>query len=213
MSVLTPDDAGAPGDDPGAGKRKGKAKLHHTVGKVVGATMVVIALVTGLTVVFVYRHYNSNLNVVDLGQELGSNRPERKIPAGPDGPINILVMGSDNRDAPGDHIDNLSGIGKRSDTTILLHLSGDRHHAYGVSIPRDSVVDSVKAPAADSVKAPKADSTPSPTGTKAPTKVAAPVKGRRDSATVDCARLLERVSLGEKLTESEQATLNARCRR
>jgi len=81
------------------------------------------------------------------------------------------------------------------------------------SPPRDSVVDSVKAPAADSVKAPKADSTPSPTGTKAPTKVAAPVKGRRDSATVDCARLLERVSLGEKLTESEQATLNARCRR
>ena len=148
MSALPPD-AGTlgdgsgegPGDDPSAGKRKGKAKLHHTVAKVVGATMVVIALVTGLTVVFVYRHYNANLNVVDLGQELGNNRPERKIPAGPDGPINILVMGSDNRDAPGDHIDNLSGIGKRSDTTILLHLSGDRRHAYGVSIPRDSVVD------------------------------------------------------------------------
>jgi LCP family protein required for cell wall assembly len=140
MSALTPD-AGTPGDDPGGGKRKGRAKLHHTVGKVVGATMVVIALVTGLTVVFVYRHYNSNLNVVDLGKELGTNRPERKIPAGPNGPINILVMGSDNRDAPGDHIDNLTGIGKRSDTTILLHLSGDREHAYGVSIPRDSVVD------------------------------------------------------------------------
>jgi len=140
MSAQTPD-AGTPGDEPGGGKRKGKAKLHHTVGKVVGATMVVIALVTGLTVVFVYRHYNANLNVVDLGKELGSNRPERKIPAGPDGPINILVMGSDNRDAPGDHIDNLTGIGKRSDTTILLHLSGDRRHAYGVSIPRDSVVD------------------------------------------------------------------------
>jgi len=45
------------------------------------------------------------------------------------------------RDAPGDHIDNLTGIGKRSDTTILLHLSGDREHAYGVSIPRDSIVD------------------------------------------------------------------------
>jgi hypothetical protein len=42
------------------------------------------------------------------------------------GPVNILIMGSDNRDAPGDRIDNLTGIGKRSDTTILLHLSGDR---------------------------------------------------------------------------------------
>jgi LCP family protein required for cell wall assembly len=62
------------------------------------------------------------------------------VPTGPHGPINIMVMGSDNRDAPGDHIDNLTGIGKRSDTTILLHLSADRQHAYGVSIPRDSIV-------------------------------------------------------------------------
>ena len=140
MSALPPDAAGESGDATAAGKRRGKPKLHHTVGKAVGATMVVIALVTGLTVVFVYRHYNANLNVVDIGKELGTNRPERKIPAGPHGPINILVMGSDNRDAPGDHIDNLTGIGKRSDTTILLHLSGDREHAYGVSIPRDSIV-------------------------------------------------------------------------
>ncbi len=42
---------------------------------------------------------------------------------------------------PGDHVDNLTGIGQRSDTTILLHLSADRSRAYGVSIPRDSVVD------------------------------------------------------------------------
>ena len=56
------------------------------------------------------------------------------------GPVNILVMGSDNRDAPGDRIDNLTGIGQRSDTTILLHLSGDRQRAYGVSVPRDSIV-------------------------------------------------------------------------
>jgi LCP family protein required for cell wall assembly len=99
----------------------------------------VIALVTGLTVVFVYRHYNANLNVLDVRNAL-KNRPSHKVPPGPSGPINILVMGSDNRDAPGDHIDNLTGIGKRSDTTILLHLSGDRQHAYGVSIPRDSIV-------------------------------------------------------------------------
>jgi LCP family protein required for cell wall assembly len=138
MSALPPD-SGAPGEGAPVGKRRGKPRLHHTVAKVVGATMVVIALVTGLTVVFVYRHYNANLNVLDVSHAL-KNRPSHKIPPGPNGPINILVMGSDNRDAPGDHIDNLTGIGKRSDTTILLHLSGDRQHAYGVSIPRDSVV-------------------------------------------------------------------------
>jgi LCP family protein required for cell wall assembly len=140
MSAPPPDGPGPPGDVSAGGKRKGRAKAHHTVAKAVGATMVVISLITGLTVVFLYRHYNGNLNVKDISTELGTDRPTPTAPKGPHGPINILIMGSDNRDAPGDHIDNLTGIGKRSDTTILLHLSGDREHAYGVSIPRDSIV-------------------------------------------------------------------------
>jgi LCP family protein required for cell wall assembly len=140
MSALPPD-AGDAGADEG-GKRKGDIKVRHTVAKVVTATLVVIALVTGLTVVFLYRHYNGNLDAEDLTKAIGTQSAEdkRKWPA-PSGPINILVMGSDNRDAPGDHVDNLTGIGQRSDTTILLHLSADRSRAYGVSIPRDSVVD------------------------------------------------------------------------
>jgi LCP family protein required for cell wall assembly len=60
---------------------------------------------------------------------------------GPKDPLNILVMGSDARDCDGCNIDNLTGMGERSDTTILLHLSADRTRAYGVSIPRDSMVD------------------------------------------------------------------------
>jgi LCP family protein required for cell wall assembly len=51
------------------------------------------------------------------------------------------VMGSDDRDQAGNNIDNLTGTGERSDTTILMHLSADRKRAYGVSIPRDSIVD------------------------------------------------------------------------
>ena len=34
-----------------------------------------------------------------------------------------------------------SADGERSDTTILLHVSADRKHAYGVSLPRDAIVD------------------------------------------------------------------------
>ena len=135
----SPPDAGAPRRASVAGKRKGRVKARHTVGRVVLATMVTISLLTAVSVVLLYRHYNANLNVLDVSRQL-HDRPTHKVPTGPSGPINILVMGSDNRDAPGDHIDNLTGIGKRSDTTILLHLSGDRRHAYGISIPRDSIV-------------------------------------------------------------------------
>jgi LCP family protein required for cell wall assembly len=145
MSAQPPDGAETPGEAPAAaedveaGKRKGKVKVRHTVAKVVTATLVVIALVTGLTVVFLYRHYSHNLDAEDLTPAIGSAPDKRQWPA-PSGPINILVMGSDNRDAPGDHVDNLTGIGQRSDTTILLHLSADRSRAYGVSIPRDSII-------------------------------------------------------------------------
>jgi LCP family protein required for cell wall assembly len=135
----SPPESGTSADASVAGKRKGKVKTRHTVGRVVLATMTVIALATGVSVVYLYRHYNGNLTVLDTGSAL-KNRPTHATPTGPSGPINILVMGSDNRDAPGDHIDNLTGIGKRSDTTILLHLSADRQHAYGISVPRDSVV-------------------------------------------------------------------------
>jgi LCP family protein required for cell wall assembly len=143
--VASDDSSGSPDDlsgmtpDVKGGKRKARVKKRHTVAKVVASTLVAIALVTGLSVVFLYRHYNSNLTVLDVTGAL-KNRPTHKVPTGPSGPLNILIMGSDNRDAPGDHIDNLTGIGKRSDTTILLHLSADRRHAYGISIPRDSVV-------------------------------------------------------------------------
>ena len=114
---------------------------RRTVARVVVLTLVAISLVTGVTVAVLYRHYDANLHVVDITPELGTDRPTPQPVTAQKGPVNILVMGSDNRDAPGDHIDNLTGIGQRSDTTILLHLSGDRRRAYGVSVPRDSIVD------------------------------------------------------------------------
>ena len=121
-------------------KRRGRVKKRHTVGRVLLVTSVVLALVTGLSTLYLYRHYNGNLDVIDVEQQL-VDRPVKKKVEGPKEPLNILVMGSDDRDAPGNNIDNLTGGGKRSDTTILLHLSADRKRAYGISIPRDSLVD------------------------------------------------------------------------
>ena len=120
-------------------KRKGKAKRKHTIGRVVLASSLVLALVTGLSMVFYYRYLNGNLTVEDVTPALGDDRPE-KVYTGNGEPLNVLVMGDDTRVGKGNKIDGESG-GGGSDTTILLHISGDRERAYGISIPRDSIVD------------------------------------------------------------------------
>jgi LCP family protein required for cell wall assembly len=123
-----------------APKRRGQGKRKHTVGYVLLASAIALALVTGLAVVFLYRHLNGNLTVADVTSQL-EDRPEKREVSGPQEPLNILVMGSDDRDGEGNNIDGLTGGGQRSDTTILMHLSADRERAYGISIPRDSIVD------------------------------------------------------------------------
>jgi LCP family protein required for cell wall assembly len=119
-------------------KRRARARRTHTVAKVLGATLLTLAMVSGLSVAFLYRHLNGNLNVVSVDDQL-TNRPEKVHISAPKQPINILVMGSDSRDCAGCGLDDEAGGG--SDTTILFHLSADRQSAYGVSIPRDSLVD------------------------------------------------------------------------
>jgi LCP family protein required for cell wall assembly len=125
----------------GGGRRRGRSRRRHVIAKVVLSAAVVIGMVTGLSVVFFYRHLNDNLTVLDVSDQLSDERPEKKASKLPKEPINIMVMGSDDRDGAGNNIDGLTGSGARSDTTLLLHLSADRENAYGISIPRDTLVD------------------------------------------------------------------------
>jgi LCP family protein required for cell wall assembly len=122
-----------------AGKRRGRARRSHTVAKVLLATVLTLGMVSGLSVAFLYRHLNGNLNVINVDDQL-TNRPDKVRINAPKQPVNVLVMGSDSRECDGCNIDGLAESGARSDTTILLHLSADRTSAYGVSIPRDSLV-------------------------------------------------------------------------
>jgi LCP family protein required for cell wall assembly len=142
--------------DPGAPKRRGKARKRHTIGKVLLAATLVLVMATGLGTVWLYRHLNGNLNVLDPTAQL-SNRPDKLKVEGPQEPLNVLVMGSDSRDCEGCNIDNLTGGGQRSDTTILFHLSADRERAYGISIPRDSMVDRPDCETEDGETIPGAD--------------------------------------------------------
>ncbi len=127
-----------PAESPNA-RAPASTSSRHTVAKVLVSALVVVALVTGLSVVLLYRHLNANLTVLDPGKQL-TDRPDKAVVELPQEPLNILVMGSDTREGEGNAIDGESGAGG-SDTTLLFHLSGDRESAYGISIPRDSIVD------------------------------------------------------------------------
>src|SRR4051812_41303250 len=115
-----------------AGRRRARVRRRHTLVKVLGCTLVVLVLVTGLTMVYLYRHLNGNLTILDAGGDIVGPRPDKVAVEGPHEPLNILVMGDDTRQCQGCKIDNEAGAGG-SDTTILVHLSADRKHAYGTS--------------------------------------------------------------------------------
>lgn len=120
-----------------AGKRR--LRKRHTVAKVITATLLALGVATAASVVLAYNNWNDNLQHVDVSKQL-KNRPPKMKAEGPQEPINVLVLGSDTREGE-NNIDGLTGDGERSDTTIMLHLSADRKRAYGISIPRDTLVD------------------------------------------------------------------------
>ena len=68
------------------GKRRGRARRSHTVAKVLLATLLTLGMVSGLSVAFLYRHLNGNLDVVNVddqlyqpaGQGPGSRRPSSR---------------------------------------------------------------------------------------------------------------------------------------
>jgi LCP family protein required for cell wall assembly len=107
----------------------------------VAAAVGVLVVIVGTGVFLVYRHLEGNITSLDTSKVLGTDRPHafKGGAEHPHDPLNILLLGSDTREGQGKAIGGETpGL---SDTTILLHLSADRQHAYGVSIPRDSMVD------------------------------------------------------------------------
>jgi LCP family protein required for cell wall assembly len=104
-----------------------------------------------------YVDLQSQLDVSDVDALLGRDGPEPIAEAvedaDPTDPFagkerNILVMGTDYRDKKNA---KLAGAGDEfhSDTTLLVHISGDRERIEAVSIPRDSLVDIPSCPRPD----------------------------------------------------------------
>ncbi|RZS61706.1 LytR family transcriptional attenuator [Xylanimonas ulmi] len=92
-----------------------------------------------------YVDLRNDITVSDVDSLLGQRTDRPTVSADPDDPfagqaLNILVMGTDYR---GEGNDELAGAGDEfhSDTTLLVHVAGDRSRIEVVSIPRDSLVD------------------------------------------------------------------------
>lgn len=103
-------------------------------------TAVVVTLAIVLGGFFTYRHLEGNITALDTDDVLGTDRPDVVDGEGEThDPLNILLLGSDTREGANSSIGgDTPGL---SDTTILLHLSADRDRAYGVSLPRDAMVE------------------------------------------------------------------------
>ncbi|MEU5167380.1 MULTISPECIES: LCP family protein [Streptomyces] len=81
-----------------------------------------------------YRKLNGNLDTVDVG-DAGS----RHVSA--DGPLDILIIGTDKRTGEGNEGYGDKGSTGHADTSILFHVSADRTSATAMSIPRDLMTD------------------------------------------------------------------------
>ncbi|MEY9863936.1 LCP family protein required for cell wall assembly [Catenulispora sp. GAS73] len=109
-----------------------------------------LLLTVGGAASYVYLHLNGNIKTAgDLNTLTG--RPK----AGP--PVNILLLGSQTRDGQTGQFGGSDSTGSfggangtdLSDTSMLLHVSGDRKHALVVSIPRDTIVNRPPCPTRD----------------------------------------------------------------
>ncbi|MEO3869675.1 LCP family protein [Nonomuraea sp. B12E4] len=109
------------------GRRTGRWVAWWTAGLVVVATAAAVVVPTVL--VSDHRH---------TAAPPGASRPVDMS-----GARNVLVIGSDTRDGPGNakYGPNSVGFGKRSDTIIIVHVPADRGRATAVSVPRDSMVE------------------------------------------------------------------------
>ncbi|WP_327189561.1 LCP family protein [Streptomyces xinghaiensis] len=114
-------------------KRKQQAARKKKALYWTGGVMAFVLLAGGATAYALLEHFNGNISTVDVGGA-GSDTIT-------DGPMNILVLGTDIRTGKGNEGYGDKGSVGHADTTILFHVSEDRSNATALSFPRDMLTD------------------------------------------------------------------------
>ncbi|MFF2730516.1 LCP family protein [Streptomyces sp. NPDC058008] len=116
------------------GGRKQPASRRRKALLWTGGVMAFVVVAGSAGAYALYQKFNGNLDTVDVG-DAGSGSV-----AG-DGPLDILVIGTDKRTGEGNEGYGDKGSTGHADTNILFHVSEDRTNATAVSIPRDLITD------------------------------------------------------------------------
>lgn len=128
--------------------RHARSSGRHRVLRGVALVTVALVMVGVSGASALYIKLQTNIATVDVASLLGPGPSPVSTPdedPEPDDPnagraLNILVLGSDYRDAAAMAAEGEDTAGMRADTTIVVHVSADRQRVELVSIPRDSLV-------------------------------------------------------------------------
>jgi len=115
-------------------RHRGRTPRSRVIVRRVSIGLGVLLMVVALIVVVAYKHLEGNIEGISTADL--TERPDVKAPSA----VNVLVMGSDTRAGANGAAAGGSTPGL-SDTTLILHLSATRKYAYGVSLPRDAMVE------------------------------------------------------------------------
>ncbi|MFR9676664.1 LCP family protein [Streptomyces sp. TR06-5] len=128
-----PQDPGSPRGGNGRRKSRPKASGKKRALQWSGGILGLLVLVAGVGGAWLLHELNGNINKVNAG--------DLTNPATSDGPLNILLLGTDARTGEGNTGYGDTGSVGHADTSLLLHVSKDRSNATVLSIPRDMIVD------------------------------------------------------------------------
>ncbi|WP_167396374.1 LCP family protein [Streptomyces griseus] len=119
-------------EPPASGRRKRKPKKSRKKKALLwtGGVVAFVVVASSIGAYAVYQKLNGNIDTIDVG-DAGSKNVLGE------GPMNILIIGTDKRTGKGNEGYGDKGSEGHADTTILFHVSEDRTNATAMSIPRD----------------------------------------------------------------------------